>query len=99
MGFDQAVRGMHLNETKTVTIPANAAYGEANPALIVQAPADALGNETATVGMGVTRVVNGQQQQGVVTAVNSTTITVDFNSPLAGKTLIFTITIDSINKG
>jgi FKBP-type peptidyl-prolyl cis-trans isomerase 2 len=38
----------------------------------------------------------GQQVQGVVKAVNATTVTVDFNPVLAGQTLIFNITVVSI---
>ncbi|MDE1768579.1 MAG: FKBP-type peptidyl-prolyl cis-trans isomerase, partial [Candidatus Micrarchaeota archaeon] len=30
-GFDNGVIGMKLNETKTLTIPANQAYGDINP--------------------------------------------------------------------
>ena len=32
-GFDAAVRGMKVNEEKTVTIPSDQAYGAYNPAL------------------------------------------------------------------
>lgn len=48
--------------------------------------------------MIVNQSTNGQQIQGLVTAVNATTVTVNFNSPLAGKTLIFKITVVGIQK-
>lgn len=99
-GFDQGVVGMHLNEQKTITIPANEAYGEINPALMVQVPSSSFGNKTVQVGMTVvSTTASGQQEQGTVIAVNETTVTVDFNSPLAGQTLIFTIKVLSIQKG
>lgn len=97
-GFDQGVVGMRLNEERNITIPANEAYGEVNPALIVQVPLPAFGNQTVKKGGFVARKLNGQQVQGVVTAVNATTVTVDFNSPLAGKTLIFKIKVVAIHK-
>jgi FKBP-type peptidyl-prolyl cis-trans isomerase 2 len=98
-GFDQGVIGMRLNEQKTITIPANEAYGEVNPALIVPVPSNAFGNQTMRVGMVVSATTNGIVNQGMVTAVNNTTVMVDFNPPLAGKTLIFTIKVLAIKKG
>ena len=97
-GFDQGVIGMKLNEEKTITIPANEAYGEVNPALITEVPISAFGNQTVQVGMGVGKTVNGQQIRGVITSVNKTNATLDFNPPLAGKTLVFKIKILSIKK-
>lgn len=97
-GFDQAVVGMSLNEEKNVTIPANQAYGEVNPNLIVKVPLSQFGNHTVTAGMNISENQNGQIFEGVVTAVNSTTATVDFNPKLAGQTLIFNIKVISINK-
>jgi FKBP-type peptidyl-prolyl cis-trans isomerase 2 len=98
-GFDQGVVGMKLNQSKTITIPANEAYGEVNPNLIIHAPLTQFANQTPQVGTSVSTVLNGQQLNGVVTAVNSTTATVDFNPPLAGQTLIFNITVVKIEKG
>ncbi|WP_456474080.1 FKBP-type peptidyl-prolyl cis-trans isomerase [Candidatus Pyrohabitans sp.] len=39
-GFENAVLGMRVNETKTVTLPPEEAYGEVNPSLIVAYPID-----------------------------------------------------------
>ena len=97
-GFDQAVLGMRVGEEKKVTIPANDAYGEINPALIVTVPISSFGNQTVEKGMGVSEVSGGQHINGVVTEVNSSNATIDFNPPLAGQTLIFNITILSIGK-
>ena len=97
-GFDQGVIGMKLNEERTITAPANDAYGERNSALIEQVPINAFGNRTIQVGTTITRSTEAQQIQGFVTAVNSTTVTVDFNPPLAGLTLIFKIKVLEIQK-
>lgn len=97
-GFDQGVIGMKLNQTKTITIPANQAYGPINPQMIVAVPLTQFGNNTVHVGNLITEVSNGQQYRGVITAMNATTAVVNFNSPLAGQTLIFKITIVSIQK-
>lgn len=97
-GFDQGVIGMAINQTKTITLPPSEAYGEVNQSLIVSVPLKAFGNQTITVGMTVTEDVVGHEYQGVVTAFNATNATVDFNPPLAGKTLIFQIKVVAIQK-
>ena len=97
-GFDNAVLGMTVGETKNVTIPMNEAYGPVNPAMIVSVALSVFGNSTITPGMTVTRTVNGQYFPGIVRSVNATNATIDFNSPLAGKDLVFKIELASIHK-
>lgn len=99
-GFNQAILGMTVNQTKNVTIPANEAYGPVNPSLFVQVPLSAFGNSTVEPGMTVTQTVSstGQQYQGIITGVNETNATVDFNPPLAGQILHFTIRVVHIQK-
>ena len=97
-GFDNAVIGMKLNETKTVTIPANDAYGPVNTKLIISVPLSKFGNQTVKVGMQFTQTTAGKQAVGTITQVNSTNATIDFNPPLAGQTLVFTITVVGIHK-
>jgi len=97
-GFENAVIGMEVGETKTVTIPPEEGYGmpDANLVQVVdksQLPVD----YTPVVG----QYISGQSSDGTVrsfliTAVNDTTITVDGNSPLAGKTLKFELTLVEI---
>ncbi len=98
-GFDDGVVGMSLGEQKTITIPANEGYGEINPALFVSVSSSTFGNAVIRVGTVIARSINGTRQEGVVSAVNATNVTVDFNPALAGKTLIFTIKVLEIKKG
>ncbi|MDE1865764.1 MAG: peptidylprolyl isomerase [Candidatus Micrarchaeota archaeon] len=95
-GFDHGVVGMRVNETKTITLPPSEAYGPVDSNLIVAVPISQFANASVAVGMGVT-ASNGRQ--GIITAVSGNTVMVDFNPPLAGKTLVFKITIVSIRKG
>ncbi len=98
-GFDQGVIGMKLNQTKTITIPASAAYGPVNPNLIISVSLKNFGNQTVHVGMPIVETsASGQHAQGIITAMNSTNATINFNPPLAGQTLIFSIRVVSIKK-
>ncbi len=96
-GFGLAVIGMHVNQTKTVAIPANEAYGEVNPSLILVVPRSYFGNNTVTAGMTVASNSSGHYAQGRITSVNATNVTINFNPPLAGYTLVFKITLERIN--
>lgn len=97
-GFEKAVLGMKVGEKKTVTIPANEAYGPHRDDMVVEVGRDRL-------GPGVIPKV-GQQLQGTrpdgsvstftVVAVSDNTITIDANHPLAGKDLTFEIELVKI---
>lgn len=95
-GFNNAVIGMKVNQTKTVTLPPSEAYGSENPALIEHVPIGVFGNQSVQVGMVATENTSGQVYQGTITQVNATNVTVNFNSPLAGQTLVFKITVVGI---
>lgn len=94
-GFDAGVQGMKLGETKTITIPAAEAYGEVNPELIVRIPRESAGDiSNYTVGMTV-YLETGMPVR--ITDITDTEIELDANPELAGKDLIFDITIKSID--
>ena len=97
-GFEQAVMGMQVGESKTVTIPVDQAYGPRRNDLIVEVGRDELPeNLEPEIGMQL------QMNQGdggimivTITDVSETTITVDANHPLAGQDLIFDIELVEI---
>ena len=99
-GFENAVLGMKVGETKTVTIPATEAYGEYNENLKMEISRDKLAS-------GMSPKVGDQLQMqtssgNVVTvkviAVSEKTITIDANHELAGKDLTFKLTLVKIEK-
>jgi len=97
-GFEQAVLGMKVGESKTVTIPADKAYGQYRDDLV-----QVINREDLPAGLDpeVGEQLQGPRPGGgtgicTVTNVTNTTITVDFNNPLAGKNLTFEITLISI---
>jgi FKBP-type peptidyl-prolyl cis-trans isomerase 2 len=89
-GFDAAVIGMKVGDEKNVTLPPDQAYGESTPNLVMNANTseikDALGS-MPKVGMEL----SAGGAPGIVISVNDTITKIDFNSPLAGKTLVFRI--------
>jgi peptidylprolyl isomerase len=100
-GFDTAVRGMKVNEEKTVTIPYDQAYGAYDPSLVELIPTSKFpANTTIYPGEKFYFVSSVSGNEIPVVVVNSTRagVFVDSNSPLAGQNLTFDIKIDAIKK-
>jgi peptidylprolyl isomerase len=92
-GFDAAVTGMLVGERKTVTIPAEEAYGEHDPELVQEFPLANFGETPPEIGQQV-QANNGAV--GVVVAVDEEVAEVDFNHRLAGEELTFEIELVEI---
>lgn len=92
-GFDEAVLGMQVGESKTVHIPVDKAYGERNPEMMIQAPIEQVPPDlNPEVGMRLeVGGTNGEVLRVVVTEITETHITLDANPPLAGEDLTFEI--------
>ncbi len=97
-GFEKAVLGMKVGEKKTVTIPADEAYGPRRDDLILE-----IGREK--LPSGLTPEVGQQLQMTrpdggmiivAITKVSDKTVTIDANPPLAGKDLTFEIELAKI---
>lgn len=98
-GFDQAVEGMAVGDTKTVNIPAEDAYGPRHDQMVQDVPKSALPDDLKPeVGMTLqAQGPDGQFLDLTVTAVEEESITVDGNHPLAGKALKFDLELVEIS--
>lgn len=97
-GFDTAVEGMSIGETKEAHIVANEAYGDKREDLIMEFPKDQLPPEiTPEVGAKLAMHSQGQQIPVTITKVSEATIEIDANHELAGKDLIFEIELVEVN--
>jgi peptidylprolyl isomerase len=97
-GFEKAVLGMKVGESKIVTILAADAYGLYRDDLVMEFSRERLaeGVDPAVGDQLQTTLEDGSIAHMLVVAVSDTTITVDANVPLAGKDLTFDITIVAI---
>lgn len=94
--FDEAVIWMKVGESKTVEIPAEKAYGERNEDYVLHVPLAEAGDISwAEVGMQV--ILWGYIPAKIVD-INDEEIVYDANHELAWETLVFDITIKSIQK-
>jgi len=99
-GFEQAVLGMKVGESRTITIPTDQAYGPRYDDMILEVERDEL-----PVGLDPKVGMQLQMNQGgggilivTITDVSETTIKADANHPLAGQDLTFDIELIEIRK-
>jgi peptidylprolyl isomerase len=98
-GFEKGVIGMKPGETRQVIIPPEDAYGPVNMSLIQTIPRTGqLATMDLKPGYIQYRTQTNQTGRVLILNVTSTTVTVDENHILAGKTLVFDITLDEIVK-
>lgn len=97
-GFERAVEGMSIGETKTVNIPVADAYGTRQDELVAQVPrSDLPQGMSPEVGqqLEVTQE-DGSSFPVLVIEVTDDSITLDANHPLAGKDLTFDLKLVAI---
>jgi len=107
-GFDEAVVGMSPGQTKTVTLIPEKAYGPYREELVYTASTERMKELTATMDLignytypGMEPVYFVQLPDGSMgyirfSNITEETMTVDMNHPLAGKDLVFEITLVDI---
>ena len=97
-GFDKAVKGMKIGETKKVTIEPSDAYGEHNPDGVQAVPKDSFPEDFEfEKGLVIEGNVEDQPVRGVINEVRDDFVVVDFNHPMAGRSLNFDIELMEVN--
>ena len=89
---------MKEGETKTITLEPTEAFGPKIDNLIMELPKEGF-DPQVELDVGSRVSINspeGKKFTGTILEVKDENISVDFNHPLAGKNLIFTVTIVSI---
>ncbi len=97
-GFDSAVDGMAVGESKSVKIESEQAYGPRHEELIQDVPKSDLPDDVElSVGLQLqAQSPEGQVMRFMIAAITEEVITLDGNHPLAGQTLNFDIELVEI---
>ena len=98
-GFESALMGMSLNETKTFTLAPEEAYGHRDDDRMHEFPrADIPAGMTPEVGQTLMlHSPQGQQIPARVDRIDDEKVTFDLNHPLAGQSLTFDIEVVGIS--
>jgi peptidylprolyl isomerase len=96
-GFNNAVLGMEVDTKKTFTLSPEEAYGELREDMKRDFPKSMLGDHQIQVGQMLRFSSPQGPVPGTVLAIGADNFTVDFNHPLAGKSLTFKITLVGVS--
>jgi len=96
-GLENGIVNMTAGEKADVLVKPADAYGEYNAEATQEVPKDQFAGIDLAVGM----TLYGQSEDGGTTQVTvkeiaEENVTIDFNHPLAGKDLMFTVTVNEI---
>jgi len=95
-GMDEALLGMEVGERKNITIPPEKGYGMPRDDLIINVPT----SEFKKAGIEPIEGAYIMTDSGIaqITTIGEENVTLDFNHPLAGKTLVFEVEIVDAKK-
>ena len=95
-GVEKQLEGMKAGDKKTFSVSQEEGYGPVNPKAVVQVPAVKL-PKGAQPGMVLTvKNAEGREMPAIIKVIQGDKATLDFNHPLAGKTLQFAVEIISV---
>ena len=98
-GLENGIKDMQIGEKADILVKAKDAYGEYNPEAIQELPKEQFAGIELEEGM----TLYGQDEQGgtvqvIVKEIKDDSVVVDFNHPLAGKDLMFTVTLNNVRE-
>ncbi|MDZ7923719.1 MAG: peptidylprolyl isomerase [Marinagarivorans sp.] len=97
-GFERAMYGLKAGDEKAITILPEQGFGQPNPNNVQEIPStDFPPDMTLSIGLMLSFAdAQGTELAGVIKEIRGSTIIVDFNHPLAGRTLLFRVKIHSV---
>lgn len=96
-GFEQSLFGLKAGDQRSFEIEPERGFGPGNPQNVQSVPRGQFNEMELEPGLLVIfQDAAGGEMPGVVKTVHDTTVDVDFNHPLAGKTITFEVEIISV---
>lgn len=93
-GFEHPLKGLAAGDTGRYEITPEHAFGQHNPQNVQMLKRDDFKEVAPEIGAVVSFAdANGNELPGVIKAINERQVDVDFNHPLAGRTLTFEVEV------
>jgi peptidylprolyl isomerase len=89
--LDESLTTMEVGKTATVEIPPDKAFGPRDPEKVKRVPLRHLTEKGVTPSLGMR--VEYDNKLATVRAIGAGRVLLDFNPPLAGKTLVYEVTV------
>lgn len=100
-GFEDAARELEVGQSTAVTIPPEQAYGPRFEEAVQTVSAEDFADGQEPFIGGMVRIIDpeGHEHAAEIVSVAGPEVVLDFNHPLAGKTLLFEITLVEVIAG
>jgi FKBP-type peptidyl-prolyl cis-trans isomerase SlyD len=96
-GLENGIVDMSIGEKADILVKPADAYGEHNPEASQEVPKDQFAGIDLETGMSLYgQGEDGGTVQVIVKEIGEETVIIDFNHPLAGKELMFTVTLNNV---
>ncbi len=93
-GLEKGLEGLEKGDKKEISVNAKDAYGEVNPEAVQKVPKEQFPQDiTPEIGMQLMAQTETSEIPVVIKDIQEDFIIIDFNHPLAGKDLIFSIEV------
>ncbi len=101
--FEEAVMGKEVGDKVSFTLLPADGYGEYKPEAVVDLPNNIFMDESGQMAAAIVpgamvpmATADGYQMMGIVVELGAETVKMDFNPPMAGKTLNFDVEVASV---
>ncbi|MCI0570409.1 MAG: peptidylprolyl isomerase [Myxococcaceae bacterium] len=96
-GLEKAVEGKSVGDTVKAVVPPEEGYGDHDPEAVQEVPREELPEGELEVGGTLYGTDDeGDEMEALVKEVREKTVVLDFNPPLAGKTLHFEVKVREV---
>lgn len=92
--LDDSLTGIEVGKPTTIEIPPEKGFGPRDPSKVRMMPISRFRSQRVRVYPGMQVEIDGKT--AVIRTVGAGRVQVDFNPPLAGKTLVYTLTVKGI---
>jgi peptidylprolyl isomerase len=93
-GFDEGLVGLEAGQSSTIEVPPDKGYGARDASKVRLVPLRRFRNEGITPVPGIQVTLDGKI--GQIRTVGAGRVQVDYNHPLAGRTLVYEVSVQSI---
>lgn len=98
-GLEKGLEGMNLGDSKKISVSPEEGYGVIDSEAFVEVPKDNIPEEARKIGAQLQSTgENGEEFFPIVTEVKDDVLVLDFNHPMAGKTLNFDVKVTDIQE-
>jgi FKBP-type peptidyl-prolyl cis-trans isomerase SlpA len=96
-GFERHLFGLTAGEEREFAVPPEDGFGQPNPNNVQTVKRSSFGPEELSEGLVCSFAdAEGGELPGVITSFDDKWVTVDFNHPLAGRTILFRVKIHNV---